>query len=187
MKNINIKINPSRLRDGLLVLLLITTFGLAPSNSQTLKIGYVNSAKILQELPEAQEAQKKLDAMGKGWQDELEKMTKNLQTKYEEYQKKQGMMNEQAKLATQQDLVELEQKVYQYRTEKFGSDGELAKQSDKLLSPIKDKVLKVIQQVAKEEKVSFIFDRNEQIMVLLYGDPTYDYTFKVIDKLKRSK
>ncbi len=181
MKNININIKI------LLVFILVLTLGLSISNTQTMKIGYVNSAKILQELPEAQEAQKKLDAMGKTWQDELEKMTKDLQTKYEAYQKQQGMMNEQTKLATQQDLVELEQRAYQYRTEKFGSDGELAKQSDKLLSPIKDKVLKIIQQVAKEEKISFIFDRNEAIMVLLYGDPAYDYTFRVIDRLKRSK
>ncbi len=156
-------------------------------NAQTLKIGYVNSAKILQEYPEAQEAQKKLDNMGKAWQSELEKMSKELQKKYEDYQKQQGMMTEQKKLAAQQELVEMEQKVYQYRNDKFGSDGELAQETEKLLQPIKDKILKVIQQVAKEEKLTFVFDRNETIMVMLYGDPAYDYTYKVLDRLKRSK
>jgi outer membrane protein len=170
------------------LVLIVTVFSfVAISNSQSIKIGYVNSAKILQELPEAQEAQKKLDAMGKGWQDELEKMSKELQTRYDEYQKKQGMLNEQAKVSTQQELVDLEQKAYKYRTEKFGNDGELAQQTEKLLTPIKDKVLKMIQQIAKEEKLTFVFDRNEQIMVLLYGDANYDYTYKVLDRLKRSK
>lgn len=155
--------------------------------AQNIKIGFVNSAKILQEYPEAQEAQKKLDNMGKAWQSELEKMSKELQKKYEDYQKQQGMMTEQKRLAAQQELVEMEQKVYQYRTDKFGSDGELAQETEKLLQPIKDKVLKVIQQIAKEEKLNFIFDKNETIMVMLYGDPTYDYTYKVLDRLKRSK
>lgn len=178
--------NENLITRSLLIFFLLISF-VAASNAQALKIGYVNSAKILQELPEAQEAQKKLDAMGKGWQEELEKMSKELQTRYEDYQKKQGMMNEQAKLAVQQELVELEQKAYKYRADKFGNDGELADQTEKLLTPIKDKVLKMIQQIAKEEKLSFVFDRNEQIMVLLYGDTNFDYTFKVLDRLKRSK
>jgi outer membrane protein len=171
---------------NLMIFVLLLAFA-AGLNAQNLKIGYVNSAKILQELPEAQEAQKKLDAMGKGWQDELEKMSKDLQSKYEEYQKKQAMMTESAKLTTQQELVDLEQKAYKYRTDKFGTDGELAKQTESILTPIKDKVLKTIQQIAKEEKISFVFDRNEQIMVLLYGDANYDYTYKVLDRLKRVK
>lgn len=170
---------------SIILIILTSSFGIL--NSQTLKIGYVNSAKILQEYPEAQEAQKKLDNMGKAWQNELEKMSKELQKKYEDYQKQQGLMTEQKKLAAQQELVELEQKVYQFRSDKFGSDGELAQETEKLLQPIKDKVLKVIQQVAKEEKLTFVFDRNETIMVMLYGDPAYDYTYKVLDRLKRSK
>ncbi len=170
-------------------LIAIFAIGLVASVSlsQPIKIGYVNSAKILQEYPEAQEAQKKLDNMGKAWQAELEKMSKELQKQYEDYQKQQGLMTEQKKLARQQELLELEQKFNQYRSQKFGSDGELAEETEKLLQPIKDKVMKVIQQVAKDEKLTFIFDRNETIMVLLYGDPAYDYTYKVLDKLKRTK
>ena len=41
--------------------------------------------------------------------------------------------------------------------------------------------------MAKDEKLQFIFDRNDQIMVLLYGDPKYDYTNLVLDKLKRGQ
>lgn len=179
--------NLNSLIKKLTYILIFSLFSFSVVFSQTLKIGYVNSAKILQEYPEAQEAQKKLDNMGKAWQNELERMSKELQKKYEDYQKQQGMMTEQKKLAAQQELVELEQKVYQFRNDKFGSDGELAQETEKLLQPIKDKVLKVIQQIAKEEKLTFVFDRNETIMVMLYGDPAYDYTYKVLDRLKRSK
>ena len=157
------------------------------AHAQLQKIGYVNSAKILQELPEAQEAQKKLDSLGKSWQAELDKMSRELQQKYEEFQKKEALLSEQAKRDQREELVVHEQKGIQFRQQKFGADGELAVATDSLLSPIKKKVMKVIEQVAKEEKLQFIFDRNDQILVLLYGDPAFDYTFKVIDKLKRSK
>jgi len=155
--------------------------------AQSPKIGFVNSAKILQEYPEAQDAQKKLDGMGKGWQAELEQKSKDLEQKYEEFQKKESMLSEQAKRDQREELVALEQQGVQFRQQKFGQDGELARSTDSLLAPIKKKVMKVIEQVAKFEKLQFVFDRNDNILVLLYGDTKYDYTHEVIDWLKRGK
>ena len=157
------------------------------SFAQTPKIGYVNSAKVLLEFPEAQDAQKRLDGLAKQWQSELERRSKELEQKYEEFQKKESMLSEQAKRSQREELVSLEQRGVQFRQEKFGQDGELARLTDSLLSPIKKKVMKVIEQVAKAEKVQFIFDRNDNILVLLYGDPKFDYTHEVIDWLKRGK
>jgi outer membrane protein len=153
--------------------------------AQTLKIGYVNSAKILQEYPDAIEAQKKIDAQGKSWQAELQKMSNDLQDKYAEFQKKSSMLTDAAKKEQQDDLVTLEQKGQQFKMDKFGQDGALAQLTDSLLSPIKKKVMKVIEAVAKEQKLNFVFDRNDQILVLLYGDIKSDYTNLVIDHLKR--
>jgi outer membrane protein len=157
------------------------------SSAQSLKIGFVNSAKILQEYTDAQEANKKLDEMGKRWQAELEKMSTDLQQKYEEFQKKEPLLKEDEKRTQREDLVALEQKGIKFRQDKFGTDGELAIATDSLLRPIKLRVMKVIEQIAKEEKIQFMFDRNDQIMVLLYGEPKYDYTNLVIDRLKRGK
>ena len=156
-------------------------------NAQTQKIGYVNSTKIFQELPEAQDAQKRIDALSKPLQDSLEAKQRDLQAKYDEYQKKEAMMNEAAKRAAQQEILELERKYNEFRIEKFGNDGDLAKQTDRIITPIKDKIIKAIAAVAKEEKYNFVFDKTEQVLVLLYGDTNHDLTFKVIDKLKRNK
>jgi hypothetical protein len=73
----------------------------------------------------------------------------------------------------------------QYRQQKFANDGELAAATDSLLGPIKKHVLSVINDVAKEKGLQFIFDRNDQITVLLYGEEKFDYTNYVIDRLKR--
>jgi outer membrane protein len=154
---------------------------------QSPKIGYVNSAKILQEFPDAIEANKKIEAMGKQWQSELERMSKELQARYEEFQKKEPLLKEEEKKSQREELVMLEQKGIQYRQEKFGNDGELAIVSDSLMRPIKQRVMKVIELVAKDEKIQFMFDRNEQIMFLLYGEAKYDFTNLVIDRLKRGK
>jgi len=168
---------------SLFTLLLVA--GERPAMAQSPKIGFVNSSKILTEFPEAQEANKKLDALGRSWQAELERLSKELQAKYDEFQKKEALLNETEKRAQREDLVALEQRGIQYRTQKFGNDGELAIATDSILTPIKQKVIRIIEKIAKEEKLQFIFDRNDQILVLLYGEAKYDYTNLVIDRLKR--
>jgi outer membrane protein len=151
----------------------------------SLRIGFVNSTKILLEYREAQEANKKLDQMATQWKSELEHMSDELKAKYEDYKKKESLMPDAQKRSTQEDLALLEQKGVQYRQQKFGNDGDLAMMTDSLLRPVKQKVLKVIEQVAKDERLQFIFDRNDQITVLLYGDEKFDYTNFIIDRLKR--
>jgi Skp family chaperone for outer membrane proteins len=105
----------------------------------------------------------------------------------QDFQKKEPLLKEDEKQVRRQELIELEQRGIQHRQEKFGQDGQLAALTDSLLTPIKQKVIKVIEQVAKDEKLQFIFDRNEQIMVVLYGDPKFDFTNLVIDRLKRGQ
>jgi outer membrane protein len=164
---------------------ILIFLGFNNSQAQAQRIGFVNSSKILQEYPEAQEANKKLDEIGKGWQAELDRMSRDFEDKLKDYKKKEALMPEAEKRSAQDELAVLEQKGVAYRQQKFGSMGDLASATDSLLGPIKKKVLKVIEQAAKDEKLQFIFDRNDQITVLLYGEPKYDYTNYIIDKLKR--
>lgn len=151
------------------------------------KVGYVNSTKIFQEIPEAQDAQKRIDAITKPYQDSLAAMERDLQTKIEEYQKKEALMNEAAKRSAQQEFGDLKRKYDEFRFEKFGNEGDIAKQTDKIINPLKEKILRAIESVAKAEKYTFVFDQTENVKVLLYGDPREDLTNRVIDKLKRGK
>ena len=148
------------------------------------KIGYVNSEKILQELPAAKEAKDSLAVIVKNWQGELDMMSRDLQEKYEDYQKKQGLYNDQTKQSEQKKLIDEEQKMNEFKTQKFGQQGELAMQQDRLMAPIKEKVFAAIRQIAAENKLSFVFDKAGDVL-LLYGEPNADYTYKVIDRLKR--
>ncbi len=151
------------------------------------KIGYVNSTKIFQELPEAQDAQKRIDALTKPYQDSLASMEKTLQAKIDDYQKRESLLNDAAKKGAQQEFADLKKKYDDFRLDKFGNDGEIAKLTDKIISPLKDKILRAIESVAKAEKYNFVFDQTENVRVLLYGDQKEDLTNRVLDKLKRGK
>jgi outer membrane protein len=114
-------------------------------------------------------------------------MAKAYQSQLEDYDKKKAMMNEQAKLAEEQKLLSEQQKIVDYRNKKLGQGGELQQLQEKIMTPVKDKILRAIEAVAKEEKMSFVFDKGADVAVLLYGDRAFDVTFKVLDRLKRGK
>jgi outer membrane protein len=170
-----------------MVFVIAAFFLTTVSRAQGVKIGYVNSAKILQEYSEAQNAQKKIDAQGKAWQDSLEHMSTSLQKDYDDFQKVEMTLTDQAKRDRREFLVQEEQRGVQFKQDKFGQNGELAAFSDSILTPVKKKVMKVIEEVAKAQHLTFVFDRNELNLVLLYGEKKYDYTAMVIDYLTREQ
>ena len=78
----------------LFIALIIIVLGLnhPAAMAQGTRIGFVNSSKILQEYPEAQDANKKLDEMAKMWQAELDRMSKAFEEKLRDYKKKEALM-----------------------------------------------------------------------------------------------
>jgi outer membrane protein len=164
------------------MVVLVASVGTA----QTAKIAYVNSETILRELPEAQQVKKELESTIKGWQDELERMGKDLQDGLDDYQKKQALLDPKAKADKEKSLQDLQQKAREYQYQKFDQrEGEAVKLREKKFAPIQERVMKTIEKVAKEDGFNYVFDKLEAATNLLYADPKFDLTYKVIDQLKR--
>lgn len=152
--------------------------------AQAPKLSYVDSERIINDLPEAQAAQKDLEGTIKGWQDQLQQMSDDFQKAVDEYQKKESVMAPAAKESEQKRLSDMRQKALDFQNQKLGQNGEAQQLRDKKLAPIREKILKAIEAVAKEEGFNFVFDKANDIL-LLYADAKYDLTYKVLDRLKR--
>lgn len=152
--------------------------------AQAPRLSYVDSERIINDLPEAQAAQKDLEATIKGWQDQLQQMSDDFQKAVDEYQKKEAVMAPAAKETEQKRLADMRQKALDFQNQKLGQNGEAQQLRDKKLAPIREKILKAIESVAKEEGFSFVFDKANDIL-LLYADSKFDLTYKVLDRLKR--
>jgi outer membrane protein len=151
------------------------------SMSQTTKIAYVNSQKVIAELPEAQQVQKEIESNIKIWQDELERMGKEFQEGLDDYQKKEALLDQKAKDEKQKNLQGMQQRIREYQYQKFDQrEGEVVKMREKKFAPIQEKIMKVIEQIAKADKYTYVVDAAG----LLYADDKYEITFKVIDRLR---
>lgn len=154
-----------------------------PSPAQ-MKIGYIYSEAIMQQLPEAQDAQKQLDGVSADWQSELTKMQTGLQRKFEDYDKKKLIMSDKRRAEVEKELQELEKKMVDYRTAKFGTNGELFTKQNELMKPVQDKVFKAVKDVADEGGYDYVFDKSSTTL-LMYSNEKNDLTAKVLAKLQQ--
>jgi outer membrane protein len=148
-----------------------------------LKIGYVDSDTIMDNLPDVEDVRQKIDALIQEWQNELKKMESDLKAKQEDYAKRKLILTEQTSSEMLADISKLEKDIKDYRDKKFGASGELFVKQDELMKPIQNKVFTVIQEIAQEEDLDFVFDRSGDIL-FLYAKEQYDLTAKVIERLK---
>ena len=148
------------------------------------KVGIVDSEVILSQLPDYKTAQDKLNEIVKGWQSILDSLTTDYQMRLESYRKQEAMMTEDNKMKAQQELIKMEQDILGYRQKRFGQQGDIVLKQEELLAPIKKKIINMIEKVAKEEKITLVLDKAGDVVVL-FSDPSFDITFKVLDRLKR--
>jgi outer membrane protein len=147
------------------------------------KIGYVNSESIMQQLPEAQDAQKQLDAVVAEWQGELSKMQADLQKKFDEYDKRKLTMSDERRAEMEKKIQEMDKAIVEYRTRKFGTSGELYTKTNELMKPIQDKIFKAIKDIADEGGYDYVFDKSSTTL-LMFANEKHDLTASVLAKLQ---
>ena len=154
------------------------------SQESPLKIGYVDSQLILNQLPEAIKAQGDITALQNKWVKEGDNLTKELQKNYADYQKKAKTMTQDQQLAEQQKLLKQQQSIDDFKKAKFGQpNGEFYVKSDSIWKPVKDKIYHAIEVIGKKENMTYVLDKAGNSIVL-YADPKYDITYKVLDYLQ---
>lgn len=175
------------MRKTLLGLLIFALFVSVSNTSfaqpKQMKIGVVDMEVIAEKMPEAKAAQEKMQEETKKFQDTLLAMQKDLEERFQKYQKQKGMMKPDEQQKEEAELTQMNARVLQYREQKVGQGGELIKMQNQFLEPVRLKIRKAIEEVAKEEKISYVFDTTSS--ALLYFDEQSDITFIVLDRIKR--
>lgn len=174
----------NRLSSIAFLFLFVLLLAAAPATAQQ-KIGHVDVASVMKTLPEAQEAQRKLDVFVADWQKELDKLEKDWQTKYADYDKRKLILTDQGRLNVERELQQLDQQIAEYRDKKFGQNGELFQKENELMKPIQDLVFDTINKLALEGGYDYIIDKSGGVSILFAKD-AWDLTQKVIDRLKKN-
>lgn len=164
------------------ILFAIAVFCAASISLGAQSYGYVNTQKILEKIPAYNLAQEKLEQTGGTYQAEIENSLKDVESLFMRYQAEKPRLNEQQRLVREKEIISMEKAVKEKQKSYFGEEGTMAKMSGELINPIRDMVQKAIESVAIESGSAFVIDISTA-QGIIYNNPRYDLTAKVLKKL----
>jgi outer membrane protein len=140
------------------------------------KYGHVNSNDIMMSMPGIDSIQIKIEQFQKDLATLYENMVNEYQTKREKFDKEAGTMSSAVRKLKEDELRGIENRIMEFQN---SAPQDIEEEQDKLAAPFQEKVHNAINDVAKENKYSYIFDTR----ILLYFDGGEDVTPLVKKKL----
>jgi outer membrane protein len=157
----------------LLVLMAFVPMSYA-SAQDAVKIGYVDTQRILRDAPSAQKAKKRIESEFTKRDQDLQKMAKQLQTMQEALEKNAVTMAESDRRAKEKEMNDLSRE-FQRKQREFREDLNLRQNEEH--AAIIERANKAIKQLAESEKFDLI------VQDVVWVSPRLDITDKVIKAL----
>jgi outer membrane protein len=163
------------------VLLSIAVLGLAFA-SYAQRYAIIDTKYILGKIPEYKDADTKLQQIGVQWQKEIDDKQAQLDKMYKNYEAEQFMLTEELKKKREDELFIREKEVRDLQKKRFGYEGDLFKERQKLVKPVQDKVYNAVQKMAIAKSYDFVLDKSEGITII-FADPKLDKSEDVLKEL----
>jgi len=146
-----------------------------PAAAQELKLGYVNSERVLRDSAPAKAAQTKLEAEFGRRERELNDIRTRLKAAADKFEKDAPTLAESEKTRRQRELVDQERDL-QRKQREFQED--LNQRKNEELAAVVERANRVIRQIFETEKYDAILQE------VVFAGPRVDITDKVIRALK---
>jgi outer membrane protein len=159
------------------LILLMAVIMAAPAFAQQ-KFGHIDSAALLEIMPEKAKAEKELEAFAAEFQSALEAMAKEYETKVAAFQQAEQGMIKTVRDTKVREISDLERRIQEFQQQ---AQEEIGKKEQEVLTPIIDKARKAIDEVAVEKGYTYVFDAS--LGVLLYAKDSDDVMADVKAKL----
>jgi outer membrane protein len=164
----------------ILLILMIGFFAITTSQAQ--KFAYVDTDYILNNIPEFNQAQDKLDEISKQWQEEIEAIYAEVDKMYRDYQTQEVLLMDEMKTKRENAIIAKEKSAKDLQKKRFGPNGDLYAKRQELIKPLQDKVYDAIQQLAANSKYAVIFDSSSDL-IMLYSNPNLDKSDKILKNM----
>ena len=157
----------------------IALFVMSGTANAQVKIAHVNTAEILEVMPDKAKAEKDLEKYYNELQNQLQAMAKEYQTKMQDYEANQATMSNLVKQSKEKEIVDLQTRIQQFQV---NAESEFEAKCAELLKPILDKIQNAINTVGKEKGYTYVLDLATGAAVYV-GTDAVDCTSAVKTKL----
>ena len=147
------------------------------------RIAYIDMDIILKNNKEFNTANQLLEKKIFNWKKEIELKKIKLQEIQSQFSVERILLTPELINDRELEIRDFASGIIQLQEKRFGINGDMMIQKNKLLRPIQDQVMAIVQDIAKERKYDFIFDRSSDI-IMLYSAKNYDISDLVLKRIQ---
>ncbi len=169
----------------LFLLILVFTLSISLHAQRGVRIGYIDTEYILENVPEYQEAISQLDDKAQKWNNEIQTKLSAVEQKRKDLSNEKALLTKELVDEREEDITFEEQEILDYQQKRFGPNGDLMIQKKQLMQPIQDQIFAAVQDLAGSRKYDFIFDKSADV-VMLYSAKQFDLSEQILRSIKRA-
>ena len=165
------------------ILLFLVTY--IVNAQRSVKIGYIDTEYILENLPEYNQVSERLEEKAADWKKEIEDRTRKIDQKKEALNSERILLTDEMIDEIEEEITLDEEELSEYQQKRFGPRGDLIIQKQQLIQPIQDQIFNAIRELAESKNYDFIFDKSADI-VMLYSDKRFDVSEQILRTISRA-
>jgi Skp family chaperone for outer membrane proteins len=147
------------------------------------RIAYIDMDVILSKNKEFRTANQLLDEKIVQWKKEIELKKIQLKQIEDQFAVEKILLTPELIADREMEIKDFASEVVSLQEKRFGPKGDMMIQKNQLLKPVQDQVLSIVQDIAKERKYDFVFDRSSDI-IMLYSAKNYDISDLVLRRIQ---
>lgn len=182
----SITLNNNRMKTKVLFLLAFASLMSWSALAQRgVRIGYIDTEYILQNVPEYQDASAQLESKVLQWKNDVEKRLSVVEQKKKQLSSESVLLTPELINERQEEITVEENEILDYQQKRFGPNGDLMIQRKQLMQPVQDQIFAAVQEIATSRSYDFVFDKSTDV-VMLYSADRYDISDQVLRSITRS-
>ena len=174
------------MKHKVLLLLTATLLSSYAFSQRGVRIAYVDMEYILENVEEYREANEQLGNRVQRWKVEIEQKQSNIEQMKKDLQAEKVLLTDELVAEREEEISILEKEMIEYQQDRFGPQGDLVLQKQRLVQPIQDQVFNEVQKIGANKKYDFIFDKSADV-VMLYSQKRHDISELVLREIGRTR
>ena len=162
---------------------ILCTLAFAAMAQRGARIAYIDMDVILSKNKEFSTASQLLDEKIAQWKKETELKKIQLKRIEDQFAVEKILLTPELIADRELEIKDFAAEVVSLQEKRFGPNGDMMIQKNQLLKPVQDQILSIVQDIAKERKYDFVFDRSSDI-IMLYSAKNYDISDLVLRRIQ---
>ncbi|WP_223551403.1 MULTISPECIES: OmpH family outer membrane protein [Aestuariivivens] len=135
------------------------------------KVAHINTAELINAMPEMKAAQSELESLGKTYQADMQASITEYQNTVKQYEAEAATKTDEENQKRGLELQEKQQRIQQFQAD---AQQDMQKKEIDLLKPITEKARTAILKVARAQGFDYVLDSSQNIVIMSDGKNLLD-------------